>query len=103
MHYVILLYILHSSSERASCYTLLEEQVQFFLENGYVVIKQAFTKEKADAFMENMWLRLDMDPNDKSTWTKERVHMPIHKREKVSEFAPKVSIHSGISHCVFLK
>ncbi len=66
------------------------EQIDFFLENGYVVIKQAFTKEKADAFTKNIWVRLGMDPNDKSTWNQERVHMPPINREKVATFAPKV-------------
>ncbi|KAI0706197.1 hypothetical protein BC835DRAFT_15079 [Cytidiella melzeri] len=68
---------------------LTAEQVDFFMENGYVVIKQAFTRGKAAEWMENMWLRLGMDPNDKSTWTKERIHMPVHRREKVADFAPK--------------
>lgn len=54
------------------------------------MIKQAFTRQKADEFMQNMWIRLGLDPNDKSTWTQERIHMPVHRREKVADFAPKV-------------
>ncbi|KIP09704.1 hypothetical protein PHLGIDRAFT_116178 [Phlebiopsis gigantea 11061_1 CR5-6] len=69
--------------------TRQEEQADFFLENGYVVIKQAFSKEKAAEWTKNIWVRLGFDPNDKSTWTRERIHMPWHKREKVSTFAPK--------------
>jgi len=69
--------------------TLTPEQVDFFMENGYVVIKQAFTKEKAAEWTQNMWVRLGLDPNDKSTWDRERIHMPWHKRETVSTFAPK--------------
>ena len=68
------------------------EQVDFFMENGYVVIKQAFTKERAAEWTKDMWTRLDLDPNDKSTWDRERIHMPWHKRESVSKFAPKVSL-----------
>ncbi|KAI0338885.1 hypothetical protein BDW22DRAFT_1362183 [Trametopsis cervina] len=67
---------------------LTPEQVDFFLENGYVVIKQAFTKEKAAEWSANLWVRLGLDPNDKSTWARERVHMPWHKRESVSTFSP---------------
>lgn len=65
------------------------EQVDFFMENGYVVIKQAFSKEKADHFTSAMWIRLGIDPNDQSTWTQERIHMPTHTKEEVSKFAPK--------------
>ncbi|EKM60449.1 uncharacterized protein PHACADRAFT_246402 [Phanerochaete carnosa HHB-10118-sp] len=68
---------------------LTSEQVDFFMENGYVVIKQAFTREQAADFTREMWVRLGMEPNDKSTWNQERIHMPVTKRVRVSEFAPK--------------
>lgn len=68
---------------------LTPEQVDQFLNDGYVVIKQAFTRDKAEEWTRTMWARLEMDPNDKSTWTQERVHMPFHRREPVSEFSPK--------------
>lgn len=64
------------------------------MENGYVVIKNAFSKEKADEWMKDLWVRLGMDPNDKSTWVHEgaKVHMPMHKREPVPTFSPKVCL-----------
>ena len=68
------------------------------MENGYVVIKHAFTQEKAAEWMKNMWVRLGLDPEDKSTWTQERIHMPVHNREEVATFAPKVkTIYYSIS------
>ncbi|KAI0036550.1 hypothetical protein K488DRAFT_40886 [Vararia minispora EC-137] len=59
------------------------------MRDGYVVIKGAFPREKAEAFAAQMWVRLGMDPVDKTTWTQERVHMPALNREPVSTFAPK--------------
>ena len=56
----------------------------------YVIIKNAFTAEKAEEWMANMWVRLGLDPNDKSTWNSEKIHMPFQRREKVASFAPKV-------------
>ncbi|KAF5384724.1 hypothetical protein D9757_006214 [Collybiopsis confluens] len=70
-------------------YALVAEQVDFFLDNGYLVIPNAFTKEKAEKLTKTMWIRLGLDPNDKSTWSKERIHMPFHRREAVATFAPK--------------
>ena len=64
--------------------------MDFFLENGYVVVKQAFTREQAAEFTKEMWVRLGMDPDDKSTWNGERIHMPVTKKVRVDEFAPKV-------------
>ena len=60
------------------------------MELGYVVIKNAFPKEDAEEWTKDVWHRLGMDPNDKSTWTQERTNMPAHRREKVSVIAPKV-------------
>ncbi|KAI0056276.1 hypothetical protein BV25DRAFT_1864976, partial [Artomyces pyxidatus] len=69
---------------------LTQEQVDFFMKNGYLVIKGAFSKEKSDEWTEHLWTRLGMDPNDQSTWgEKDRIHMPQHKREAVATFAPK--------------
>ncbi|PAV16997.1 hypothetical protein PNOK_0706100 [Pyrrhoderma noxium] len=68
---------------------LTREDVDFFMSNGYVVIKDAFTQEKSAEWMNNMWVRLGMDPNDKTTWKQERTHMPAHNRELVHTFAPK--------------
>ena len=67
-----------------------EEQIDFFMENGYVVIKSAFTREQAAQHTANMWVRLGLDPNDKTSWTQEKIHMPQHFEVPVSKFAPKV-------------
>ncbi|KAF9535497.1 hypothetical protein CPB83DRAFT_841854 [Crepidotus variabilis] len=66
------------------------EQVERFLEQGYIVIKHAFSLEKANEWTKELWLRLGADPNDKSTWKtlKERTHLPWKKREKVETLAP---------------
>ncbi|KAL0950803.1 hypothetical protein HGRIS_007568 [Hohenbuehelia grisea] len=69
---------------------LTADQVEHFLNEGYIVIKNAFTKEQATQWTETMWIRLGLDPNDKSTWDgRERIHMPWHSREEVRSFAPK--------------
>ncbi|KAF9452551.1 hypothetical protein P691DRAFT_721631 [Macrolepiota fuliginosa MF-IS2] len=68
---------------------LTPEQVDHFLEHGYIVIKNAFTREQAVEFASNMWIRLGLDPNDKSTWNKEKIHMPWLNRVNVSDFSPK--------------
>lgn len=72
------------------------------MENGYVVIKHAFTKERAAEWTSNMWVRLGLDPEDKSTWTQERIHMPAHNRAEVAKFAPKVNylIHYACRFCL---
>jgi len=70
---------------------LTQEEVDFFMENGYVVVKNAFTKEQANDYMSTMWLRLGLDPSDKSTWEghPEKIHMPPLRRTAAKEFSPK--------------
>ncbi|KAK7058317.1 hypothetical protein VNI00_001948 [Paramarasmius palmivorus] len=68
---------------------LSPEQVDLFLNHGYVVVKNAFDRERAAEFTDTMWIRLGLDPQDKSTWTKERIHMPYYRRVPVADFAPK--------------
>ncbi|KAG6820768.1 hypothetical protein H0H93_012032 [Arthromyces matolae] len=66
-----------------------EQQVDHFLDHGFVIIKNAFTEQQAAEWTANLWVRLGMDPTDRSTWNQERVHMPWHRRERVADFAPK--------------
>ncbi|WP_304233600.1 phytanoyl-CoA dioxygenase family protein [Jiulongibacter sediminis] len=47
---------------------LTEEQWNFWLENGYVVIKNAVPREQALETATFLWEFEDKDPNDKSTW-----------------------------------
>lgn len=62
------------------------------MEHGYLIVKQAFSREKAAEFTRNMWVRLGLDPDDKETWPhdRDRIHMPFHTREPVATFAPRV-------------
>ena len=57
--------------------------------NIVVRIPGAFTEEQAEKVTTNVWTRLDMDPNDKSTWTRLRTNMPSHFNFDASEFAPR--------------
>lgn len=58
------------------------------MEYGYLKISKAFTPEKANEFTHDMWIRLGMDPEDQSTWTKNRINMPNHRQQLVQTFAP---------------
>ena len=61
------------------------------MENGYLIVKNAFSREQAAEFTKDLWVRLGLDPDDESTWDRERIHMPVLRREPVATFAPRVS------------
>ncbi|CAE6421032.1 unnamed protein product [Rhizoctonia solani] len=37
---------------------------------------------------QDIWIRLGFDPNDKSTWTIERIHQPWHRKVLAEDIAP---------------
>ena len=49
-------------------YKLSQDQIDFFMENGWLKLSNCFTREQADKLQETLWTRLGMDPNDMSTW-----------------------------------
>lgn len=71
-------------------YLLTESQKQHFLTHGYLKLSSCFTPSQAASFTSNIWTRLGMSPEDKSTWgNTERLNMPWHCHVPVETFAPK--------------
>lgn len=54
---------------------LSEEQRAHFLKHGWVRIPDAVPKEHIEKFTEHVWVRLGYDPEDKSTWDKEKARV----------------------------
>ncbi|KAL6705279.1 hypothetical protein ACN47E_007089 [Coniothyrium glycines] len=70
-------------------HSLSQEQINHFLQHGWLKLTDCFTREQAGKLQETLWTRLGMDPDDMSTWHTERTNMPIFNRVRVEEFAPK--------------
>lgn len=62
---------------------------EHFLERGFVLVPQCFSREAAQTLIDKAWVRLGYDSNDSSTWTQKRIHMPSIEGWDVREFAPK--------------
>jgi hypothetical protein len=69
---------------------LSAEQVESFVEHGYVTIPACFTREDARPWLDEAWVRLGCDRDDPETWVQQRVHMPSLRYVEVASFAPKV-------------
>jgi hypothetical protein len=69
---------------------LSAEQIDSFIEHGYVRIPECFTRADAQPWLDEAWVRLGYDRDDPSTWVQQRVHMPSLRHVEVAEFAPKV-------------
>jgi hypothetical protein len=69
---------------------LTDEQVEAFVEDGYVTLPECFTRGAAQPWLEEAWVRLGYDPDDPDTWIEKRVHMPSLRHVDVRDFAPTV-------------
>lgn len=79
----------HATSDMDTQYALTQEQKDHFLEHGWIKLSNCFSREKAEQWCDDMWVRLGYKKDDPSTWKVERVNMPWHKTEPVQTFAPK--------------
>ncbi|MCJ1402073.1 hypothetical protein MMC11_005292 [Xylographa trunciseda] len=68
---------------------LSQEDIDHFLAHGWVRVTDCFSRSRAEEWTSNLWVRLGMDPIDKSTWNKERINMPHHQSMAISEIAPR--------------
>jgi Phytanoyl-CoA dioxygenase (PhyH) len=69
---------------------LSAEQIESFVEDGHVRLTGCFTREDAQPWLNQAWVRLGYDRDDPGTWVEQRVHMPTLRRVDVADFAPKV-------------
>lgn len=68
---------------------LSSEQVQSFLDKGYLIVKDCLDRRIANRWIEEAYDRLGYDAHDPRTWTKDIVWMDHKNMLPVREIAPK--------------
>lgn len=68
---------------------LSEEQVQHFLNKGYLVVKNCFEKDVAQKLTDRAFERLGYDKNNPDTWEKDIIWMDHETMFQVKDIAPK--------------
>jgi hypothetical protein len=68
---------------------LTADEVEHFLEKGFVAIRGCFSRAAAAEFTAPLWQRLGYDERDPATWAESAVHLPGRRQLDVREFAPK--------------
>lgn len=69
--------------------SLTPEEAEHFLTKGWLKIENAIKPEYIDKWIEDLWVRIDYDEHDKSTWHTEYLHLPRHREVPAEEFAPE--------------
>jgi hypothetical protein len=67
---------------------LTKDERDHFVEHGWLRIVNAIAPEYL-SWMDNLWVRMGIDPNDKSTWKDEYVKLPRHREVPAEQFAPE--------------
>lgn len=68
---------------------LTEQQVDSFLNKGYLIVERAIPREITERYTALAWERLGYDPNNPATWEQPIIHMPAMNRFPIRELAPK--------------
>lgn len=68
---------------------LTDEEVNHFVENGYVVVKDCFDQASAQAWVDRSWVRFGYDRDNPTEWTEKRIHLSGLASVDAREFAPK--------------
>lgn len=69
---------------------LSDEQIEHFLRRGFIKIEEALPRDLALERGARGWARIETDPDDVSTWTQTRHHLPSENFLSVRENAPMV-------------
>ena len=69
--------------------TLTAAQVQSFLDNGYLVVKQCVDPAHIQRWVDRGWERLGYSPTDPATWQKDIVWMKNESEVAIRDIAPR--------------
>ncbi|OXG09091.1 ectoine hydroxylase-related dioxygenase (phytanoyl-CoA dioxygenase family) [Flavobacterium araucananum] len=76
---------------------LTKEDLEFWDKNGYIIVKNALTKQECEATQQAIWEYLEMDPNKKETWYNKHedqkglmLNFSDHDTLNNNRFSPKI-------------
>jgi len=68
---------------------LTDEEVNHFVKNGYVVVKDCFKPESAQAWIDRAWVRFGYDRDNPTEWIEKRIHLSQLASVDARDFAFK--------------
>jgi hypothetical protein len=79
---------------------LTQQEINQFIENGFVKLEYAFPEALADAAREILWRDTRCDPNDASTWTKPVVRLGYYSDEPFRKAVNTERLHAAFDQLV---
>lgn len=68
---------------------LSDAELEHFLTYGYLTVKNCFTAEDIQDWIDRGWVRIGVDRDDPSQWNEKRVHLSSTAFVDAKEFAPR--------------
>lgn len=75
--------------------TLSQQQIDQFIDAGYVKIEQAFSREIADRCRTQLWQAIGLEPDEPATWTQPVIRVGEMGAEPFRESANTPRLHSA--------
>jgi hypothetical protein len=75
-------------------------QIEQFIEEGFVRIDNAFSAEVAAEVRSILWKEIDADPNDPSTWTKPVIRLGMYSQPPFVQSANTPILHAAFDQLV---
>lgn len=63
--------------------------IEHFIEYGFVVVREAMSKDVCDAAVKDAFERVGYDRHDPSTWVEKKIHLGTSRTQEVKDIAPK--------------
>lgn len=79
---------------------LSEDQVQRFVQDGFVKVEQAVPRETADECRALLWQDTGCDPDDPGTWTKPVIRLGTYAQEPFRRAANTPALHAAFDRLV---
>jgi len=69
---------MNSSTTTRRPSVLSSDEIEQFIDRGYVLLREAFSSDAAGAVRAKLWPEFGLDPNDPTGWTKPSIRIELH-------------------------
>jgi len=80
--------------------TLTAREIQEFVENGFVKIDDAFSRDLAGECRRILWQKLGLDPNDPADWQEPVIRLADYERQPFDQIVNTPRLHSAFDQLV---
>jgi hypothetical protein len=93
-------YPMAQDPRRSRALPLTDQDIQSFIQEGYFPLREAFPRELAAECRQLLWDQLDVDPEDRTTWTRPVIRLGEQRAEPFCRAANTARLHGAFDQLV---